>query len=1000
MALLGIGCCILFWIIEAAIHVFVLHEGDFIDQLFSTDPNEMWMRLIIFCILVLFGIYAQFSIKGRRQAEQAIQKAHDELEKRVEDRTCDLMTANNNLAREIETRTQAEETLEENQARYRALFENLIDGIAVYEAVNNGEDFVFVDFNKAAEKISRITRDAVLGESLLKTFPDVKDFGLFEVFQRVWRSGQPERFPIAQYKDKRISHWTENFVHKLPSGEIIAVYSDETERKQAEVTLQESEERFRGTFEQAAVGIAHVGPKGQFIRINQRFCDIVGYTHGEMRKLTFQDITHPDDLEADLEHVHRVLAGKTQIYSMEKRYLKKDGSCIWVNLTVSLVRKSSGEPNYFISVVEDITRRKQAEEALQESEEKFSKAFYSSAAHMAISTLEDGRFLEVNDVFEQTFEYKRDEVIGKTSAELGLFADIKQRDTIKKMAKERGYVRDLEITARTKSGAVRNGLFSGSIIKLAGEPHWLTVMQDITERKQAEEALRESQEKFKSIFDDAIDGILLADIRSQMFVDCNKKTCEMLGYSHDEIKSLGVMDIHPQEDLPYVIEQFEKQAKGELTLARDIPTERKDGSVFYADFNSSRMKLAGKDILMGIFRDITDIKEMEEGKAKLEAQLQQAQKMESIGTLAGGIAHDFNNILTPIIVQTELSLLDLTDDSPIWFNLQEVMKAGHRAKDLVAQILAFSRKTEQQPIPLKITPIVREAIKLLRASLPTTIEIRFDLREGSDAVMADPTQIHQVLMNLCTNAGHAMREAGGILQVSLSDIDVDSDFAVKHADLEPGPYLKLTVSDTGHGISSEVKDRIFDPFFTTKDRTEGTGMGLSVVHGIISGYGGAVTVDSESGKGTIFNVFLPRTRSKVLKKSELTIQLPTGNERILVVDDEKSMVDTLKKILERLGYQVVERTSSIEALEAFRSGPDNFDLVITDMTMPNLTGDKLAQKLLAIRSDIPIILCTGFSERISKEKATEIGIKDFLMKPVAMSEMATTIRRVFDNMAG
>ena len=408
----------------------------------------------------------------------------------------------------------------------------------------------------------------------------------------------------------------------------------------------------------------------------------------------------------------------------------------------------------------------------------------------------------------------------------------------------------------------------------------------------------------------------------------------------------------------------------------------------------------GEIVYEGLMEDITERKQMEEERKRLEVQLQQAQKMESIGTLAGGIAHDFNNILTPIIVQTELSLLDLTDESPVWFNLQEVLKAGNRAKDLVAQILTFSRQTEQQPIPLKIAPIAREAIKLLRASLPTTIEIRFDLREGSDTVMADPTQIHQVFMNLCTNAGHAMQETGGILQVSLSDIDVDSDFAVKHTDLEPGPYLKLTVSDTGHGISPEVMARIFHPFFTTKDRTEGTGMGLSVVHGIISGYGGAITADSEPGKGAIFNVFLPRTRSKVLEKKELIRQLPTGNERILVVDDEKSMVDTLKKMLARLGYRVVVRTSSIEALEAFRSGPDNFDLVITDMTMPNLTGDKLAQKLLAIRSDIPIILCTGFSERISKEKATEIGIKAFVMKPVAMSEMAVTIRRVFDNMAG
>jgi len=530
----------------------------------------------------------------------------------------------------------------------------------------------------------------------------------------------------------------------------------------------------------------------------------------------------------------------------------------------------------------------------------------------------------------------------------------------------------------------------GKVIRLGG------TLQDITERKQAEAALRESEDKFESIFNNAIDGILLADIRSQRFVDCNKKTCEMLGYSADEIKSLHVMDIHPREDLPYVIEQFEKQAKGELTLARDIPTKRKDGSVFYADFNSSRMKLAGKDVLMGIFRDITDIKEMQEEKAKLEDQLIQAQKMESIGTLAGGIAHDFNNILSPIMIHSEMAKIELPPDSPVLHNLKEIIKAGGRAKDMVQQILTFSRKEEGERAEIKISPVLREVLKMLRSTLPTTIDIQQNLEVESDVVLSDPTQIHQIMLNLGTNAAHAMREKGGTLEVSLVQEDLDSEAAALYSELNPGSYLKLTVSDTGSGIDAETIQRIFEPYFTTKEVGEGTGMGLALTHGIVKSYGGDITVESEPDKGTTFNVYLPRIDTLVSPVEASSVQLPRGTERILFVDDEKAAVDAIQPMLQNLGYNVKARTSSIEALQAFRNNPAAFDLVITDQTMPNMTGKDLAKELMSIRSDIPVILCTGFSEQIDERGAEEMGISAFVMKPIVMREMAHMIRQVMD----
>jgi CheY-like chemotaxis protein len=320
-----------------------------------------------------------------------------------------------------------------------------------------------------------------------------------------------------------------------------------------------------------------------------------------------------------------------------------------------------------------------------------------------------------------------------------------------------------------------------------------------------------------------------------------------------------------------------------------------------------------------------------------------------------------------------------------------------RAKDLVKQILTFSRQTEQERIPLKISPIVKEALKLLRSSLPSTIEIRQNIEAEVGVVLADPTQIHQILMNIGTNAANAMRERDGVLEVSLVDVDLHSDDTDHIDDLESGQYIKLTVSDTGHGIEPAIMDKIFDPYFTTQEIGKGTGLGLSVVHGIVNSHGGHISAYSEPDKGTRFDVYLPLfdladIKAETVSPEKLTI----GNEHILLVDDEKPIVDVVQQMLERLGYQVTVRTSSIEALEVFRASMDKFDLVITDLTMPNMTGDKLAGELMNIRPDIPIILCTGFSEKMSKERAEALGIKDFLMKPIVKSDLAKTVREVLD----
>jgi PAS domain S-box-containing protein len=383
-------------------------------------------------------------------------------------------------------------------------------------------------------------------------------------------------------------------------------------------------------------------------------------------------------------------------------------------------------------------------------------------------------------------------------------------------------------------------------------------------------------------------------------------------------------------------------------------------------------------------------------RKKLESRLQQSQKMESIGTLAGGIAHDFNNILYPIIGFSELLKEDLPPDSPEYESAQEIFNAGRRGGELVKQILAFSRQTEHKLSPVHFQKILTEVCKLIRSTVPSDIEIHQDIQKDCGLVMAEATQLHQIAMNLITNAYHAVEKASGKIAIQLKEIILDNDDLID-SPLQPGQYVMLSVSDNGVGIPKEIMNNIFEPYFTTKKKGKGTGLGLAVVYGILTEHKGDIKVYSEKGLGTTFNVYLPlMKKSDEVISTEKELTKLTGTERILLVDDEKSVVRLEKQMLERLGYNVSARSNSLEALETFNSNPDGYDLVISDMTMPNMTGDQLARKLMSIRPNIPIIICTGFSERLNKEQAESDKIKGFLMKPVVKSEMAQMVRKVLD----
>ena len=510
--------------------------------------------------------------------------------------------------------------------------------------------------------------------------------------------------------------------------------------------------------------------------------------------------------------------------------------------------------------------------------------------------------------------------------------------------------------------------------------------KEIENHRETVKALRESEERFKALHNASFGGIAIH--HRGTILDCNKGLSEMTGYSVDELIGMNGLLLFSKKSQSTIM----KNITAGYEKPYDVVGVRKNGEEYPVHLEGRNIPYKGKAARSVELRDLTTQKDMEE-------RIRQSQKIESIGTLAGGIAHDFNNLLFPIVGCTEMLMEDIAENNPMRNNLNAIHKAAMRAKELVNQILAFSRHESNQTKLMRMQPIIKEALKLIRSTIPTSIEITQQIDSDCGPINADPTQIHQVVMNLATNAYHAMEDNGGELKVSLKEVKLDKQ-DLMGPEMEPGPYACLTVADTGTGIDKKIQEKIFDPYFTTKKQGKGTGMGLSVIHGIVQSANGAIQMDSAIGMGTEFRIYLPVAISSVepletLKKEELQ----RGDERVLLVDDEELIANMEQEMLERLGYSVVSRTSSVEALEAFKANPDKFDIVITDMAMPNMPGDKLASELVKIRPDIPILLCTGYSQQMSMEKANAIGIKAFLMKPIVMKDLSSKIREVLDNKA-
>lgn len=515
-------------------------------------------------------------------------------------------------------------------------------------------------------------------------------------------------------------------------------------------------------------------------------------------------------------------------------------------------------------------------------------------------------------------------------------------------------------------------------------------ISDITDKNEIETEIRKSETRFRELAELLPEAVFEADMElNLLFV--NQRAFSMFGYSiQDFNEGLNGIEMLVPEDRKRAKDNFIKRLQGEIPGATEYRAIKKDGTIFPVLFHASPIIENEKVIgLRGVIIDITNTKLM-------ERRLVESQKMESIGTLAGGIAHDFNNILSPIILHSEMTKDDLPEDDPLQVSIKEIYKASIRARDLVRQILTFARKGSEEKILLSASRIVKDTIKFLRSTIPATIEIEYDNRANNDTVLADPIQLNQVVMNLCTNAAYAMRKNGGLIEVILDNREITAEDINALINLKPGKYLELTVKDSGIGIPQKLLNKIFEPYFTTKDPAEGTGLGLAIIHGIVKNSGGSVYVDSKKNEGTTFRVYLPLIDKEASEIFDQKADSPMGTERILLVDDQEAGLIAMQKTLENLGYKVISSTSSLEAFDIFRSDPEAIDLLITDMTMPGMTGKDLIGVIRKIRTGLPTILYTGFSDQINEDEASNYGIDAFIMKPIVSSEIANTIRKVLN----
>ncbi len=839
-----------------------------------------------------------------------------------------------------------------------------------------------------------------------------------------------------------------NFSSIQSKGEkyLLVFAQDISLRKQSEDQLINLSQRLQLATSSAFLGVWDWNVGENFMIWNDRMFELYGITRNTFSSniLAWMNSLHPDDKETAIAECQAALKGDKD-YDTVFRILQPDGAVKYLKANGLVLRDADGTAVRMLGINVDITEQKNAENTLKSNITKLEVLLgITSLPEASVKTISDHILSSITRLMESEYGFygfvSEDEsimTIHSWSGEAmencsmadkpsdfaicksGVWAEaVRRREPLilnnyaaghpAKRGLPAGHVQLTNLLVLpffshgriTAVAAVANRNSDYSQDDVAQLTAFLTSVQAITDSKQAEEELRKREGHFRTLVETIPDLIWLKD-KDGAYLSCNPIFERFFGAKAANIVGKTDYDFVDRELADFFVENDRKaMLAGKPTINEEWITFADDGhrvllETIKTPMYDSQGTLIG---VLGIGRDITERRRAEEENTQLQVQLQQAQKMEAIGTLAGGIAHDFNNILGAILGYAELAQEDSPPGSIVRKDIDQVVKASYRAKDLVKQILAFSRQDKTDQIPLQPGIIIKEALKMLRPSLPSTIDIQQDIDLEAGLILADPSQIHQVMVNLCTNAFHAMEETGGTLTISLKKKTLSQNDLANEPQVQPGDFVQLSISDTGPGIPPEIQEKIFDPYFTTKEVGKGTGMGLAIIHGIVKSYNGLVTCHSVLGEGAVFHVYLPVIADPTIVEIETApldlTQL--GNERILFIDDEEILAEMGQAMLERLGYRVTVRRNSIEALNTFQNQPEQFDLVITDQTMPGMTGSDLARRMLQIRPGMPIILCTGYSNLISEGKAKLLGIKGFAMKPLAKKDIAALIREVLD----
>ncbi len=791
-----------------------------------------------------------------------------------------------------------------------------------------------------------------------------------------------------------------------------------------DVTALRTGARFQRLVEEAGEAIIIV-QDGMIKYFNAKALAVTGHSADTYISQPFHAFIHPEDRKMVLQRSMQRLQGKDTLNIYQFRVIDVRGEAKWLQINAGVI-DWEGRPA-ILAFLPDITQLRQAEMALWESEIRFQMIAENTADLILLSQgLEKTMF--VNSALTRLLGFPEQELRGRPISEIIL---PKHRPALTKLWNRilsgKTVAPQETILVRKDGSHLPAEISCFAVAQENSGPYLGAILRDISARKEIEQELEQYRDHLEKIVGERTSELTQANAQLQQTIINQELAEERLSQEKSTLEAVfsamsDGLSVHgPDFKILFqnaVLTKRYGDCTGQLCHAayhgRATPCENcglsgciKDGATHWFEMSETTERgnlffelgvspvRDGKGTIIAaveVSRDITDQK-------KLADQLLQAQKMEAIGTLAGGIAHDFNNILTAILGYAELSKFEAAPDSELSQNIAEIISASRRAGDLIRQILTFSRRAEFKKQPLHIHSVVKEALKLIRGTIPSTIDIRQEIAGDCGSILADVTQIHQVIMNLCTNAYHAMQQQGGILIVRLQNAIINGETGDAPAGLTPGNYVRLTVSDTGHGMDETTSDRVFDPYFTTKKHGEGTGLGLATVHGIVENHGGVISVKSTINEGTTFDLYFPQVETAF--SAALTGWGETGSTsltaKILLVDDEEMLIRLGKSILKKLGHTVTAFSNSQDALDCFRQDPQAFDLLLTDQMMPGLTGLELAQQCLTLRADLPIILATGYSEAISKEQAQAQGIKAILWKPVTINTMAKTIQQALEN---